>query len=189
MDEWYKALEPSARSEQDPIVLDSFQTKIGELQIVAAVSAFRITTIHETPVLWLALDGLRGSKNFRDACDAVVAASKHKSGISELDTSEENVSDYLLDWSIRVSQRLIFNYIDSWVCKKPNGSLREMVDYFEHDATHLVNRYNIGGFLEEMIVGGQMKRLPRDWMTPSELDGILRLAKEYGVEVPDNRYC
>ena len=63
-----------------------------------------------------------------------------------------------------------------------------MVDYLEHDATHLVNRSNIGEFLEEMIVSGQMKRLPRDWMTPAELDGVLRLAKEYGVELPDNRY-
>lgn len=51
-----------------------------------------------------------------------------------------------------------------------------------------MNKDNIGGFLEEMIVSGQMKRWPRGWMTPAELDGILRLAKEYAVEVPYNRY-
>ena len=186
MDEWYKALEPQARSEQESILLYSLQTEIGEVQILTAVATFRISTSSNS-LLWLALDGLRGSKDFRDACDAVVAASKHLSGIPELDTSGENVSDYLLDWSVCGSQRLIYNYIDLWVRKSPGGSLREMVDYFEHDATHLVNRSNIGGFLEEMIVSGQMKRLPRDWMTPAELNAIPRLAKEYGVETPDKR--
>lgn len=109
-------------------MLYSFQTQIGELQILTAIVTFGISPSYEPPVLWLAFDGLRGRKDFKDACDAVVAASRHQSGIPTFDTSGENVSDYLLDWSVRVSQRLILNYIDLWVRKNPDGSLREMVD-------------------------------------------------------------
>lgn len=188
MTKWFSSLAPDAKDQQDPVLLYSLRTSLGELHIMTTLSTFRISVSDETRSLWLELDGARSSKVFADACDAVVAASRHQSSIRKLDTSDERISDYLLDWTTRVSQRMIFNYIDLWVQGHPNGSLREMVDYFEHDATHLVNRDNIAGFLEEMIVGGQMKRLPRDWMTPAELDGILRLAKEYDVDLPDNRY-
>ena len=189
MDEWYKTLDPQAKSEQDIVLLYSLHIGVGEVQLLTTLEAFMIPAVCEDRSLWLALDGVKGSTIFRDACEAVLAASRHRSGIPGLDTSEENVSDYLLDWNVRVGQRLILNYVDRWISKNPNGSLREMVDYFEHDATHLVNRNNIGGFLEEMIVSDQVKRLPRDWMTPAELDGVLRLAKEYGVDVPGNSYC
>jgi hypothetical protein len=189
MARWYDVLVPNAKDEEDPVLLYSLQTRLGELQILATLATFRIALSYGTGTLWLALNESRSVGLFEDTCDAVVAASRHQSGITELDTSDEKVSDYLLDWKVRVSQRMIFNYIDLWVHENPDSSLREMVDYFEHDATHLVNRENIGGFLEEMIVSGQMKRLPRDWMTPAELDRILLLAKEYGVELPDNRYC
>jgi len=185
---WYKSLAPYAKDEHDVVLLYSLQTDLGELQILTSLATFRVVPVREPRALWLFLEGTRSSKTFDDACDAVVAASRHRSGIPELDGSNVAISDYLLDWERRVGQPMVFNYIDLWISMNPDGSMREMVDYFEHDATHLVNRSNIGEFLEEMIVSGQMKRLPRDWMTPAELDGVLRLAKEYGVQVPDNRY-
>ena len=189
MANWYDALVSHAKDEEYPVLLYSLQTRLGELQIVATLATFKIALGYGKGTLWLALNESRSVGLLEDACDAVLAASRHKSGIRELDTSDEKISDYLLDWKVRVGQRLIFNYIDLWIRENINGSLREMVDYFEHDATHLVNRGNLSGFLEEMIVSGQVERLPRDWMTPAELDHILHLAKEYGVELPDNRYA
>ena len=189
MHEWYKVLVPEASSENDEVLLYSFLTQVGELQVLTTVRTFWISPEYESKTLVLALDGVRSEEVFRDACDAVVAASKHESGIARWDRHGQQLSDYLLAWEVRVSQYLIINYIDLWIQRNPQGSLREMVDYFEHDPTHLVNRGNIADFLRQMIVSGQVKRLPRDWMTPAELHGVLRLAREYGVEVPGNRYA
>jgi len=189
MDDWYKILLPGATSEQDSVLLYSMPTEIGELQVLTTVATFRISFVREPKAFALALDGVESDRIFKDACDAVVAASKHKSGITRWDRHGQRLSDYLPGWEVRVSQYLIINYIDLWIQRNPQGSLREMVDYFEHDPTHLVNRGNIADSLRQMIVSGQVKRLPRDWMTPAELDGVLRLAREYGVEVSGNRYA
>ena len=62
-----------------------------------------------------------------------------------------------------------------------------MVDYFEHDDTHLINRMSIIGFLEEMIGGGQMTRFPGLWLAPAEMFSVIELAKEYGLMVQDDR--
>jgi hypothetical protein len=189
MNEWFKCLFPEASNDQDTVLLYSLQTRNGELQVHTRVATFKVSFVHEPRELWLALNGTRSSSSFSDVFGAVVAASKHQTGIQGFDESDERISDYLLDWQLRVEKHTIFNYIDLWILENPQSSLREMVDYFEHEATHMVDRENLEDFLEEMIISGQVKRLPRDWMTPSELDRILRLAKEYGVDVPGNRYC
>ena len=82
-------------------------------------------------------------------------------------------------------KRVIFNFIDQWIVPTPHGGLREMVDYFEHDDTHLVNRHNLSDFLKEMIVTGQLTALPGTSMAPSELQSVVRLAREYGIVLRD----
>lgn len=188
MGDWYKSLLPEATSEDAIVLLYSMPTDVGELQVLTTVATFRISFVREPRAFALALNGVKGDRVFRDVCDAVVAASKHGTGITRWDWHGQQLSDYLPDWKVRVSQYLIINYIDLWIQRNPEGSLREMVDYFEHDPTHLVNRGNIADSLRQLIVSGQVKRLPRDWMTPAELDSVLRLAREYGVDVPGNRY-
>jgi hypothetical protein len=71
--------------------------------------------------------------------------------------------------------------------RNPEGNLRQMVDYFEHEDTHLIDRMSIVDFLKEMIVSGQMTRFPRVWMPPAEMSSVIRLAKEYGILVRDDQ--
>jgi len=186
--EWYKLLVPKAQDEQDTIAIFSKRTRVGRLTIITPIETFRISQMREDRVFGLALNGHPGMKVFGDACDAVVAASKHRSGIPKLDGSTEAVSDYIRDWRVCVKPHFLFNYIDLWLRGNPRGSLRDLVDYFEHDPTHLVDRLLICRALKEMIVTGQLKKLPSDHLTPAELHGILTLAREYGVCIPGNRY-
>jgi hypothetical protein len=178
--EWYKRLFPEATSEKDFVPLYAVETNFGTWTIYSTVRAFG-PRMEGGVTFFPRWDRKNIDLIYRDLFKAVRAIAQHRIGIFEWDTSQTKVSDYLPDWTCMVSEKVIFNFIDLWIEKNPTASLREMVDHFETERMSLVNRESIGGFLEEMIISGQIKRLPRDWMTPVELQDVVRLAKRYRI--------
>jgi hypothetical protein len=184
MFEWFRPLFSKARSEDDLVRLYSLRTVLGAWEVHTPVKTFEIQPIrrkNDFHLFWS--DAPEPSRIFHSVFDAIKAVAAHRTGIEQWDLSTLEVSDYLRRWKRRVSKRIIFNFIDLWIGHNPRGSLREMVDYFEQEDTHLVERMRIDRFLEEMIVTGQIKRLPSDWLAPSELKLIVKLAKDYGIPV------
>lgn len=183
MSNWFETIFPNEESENASVLLYKCMIDIGDIQIYTIVKSFKIMPAYEQREFKLALNNIIGINVFKDVCDAVLAASNHNSGFRLLDESDMIVSDSLRDWDIVIEKTAIFNYIDFWITSNPYSSLRNMVDYFEHDPTYLINRMNISEFLEEMIITNQIVNLPSDWMIPSELRGIIRLAKKYAVKI------
>lgn len=185
MADWYCTMFPDAEGEDDLVPLYSLETLLGTWEVHAPVRTFRYQPIKEENtffLFWADEDESQG--HFITVYDAIKTVHFHSTGIAEWDASSFEVSDYLLDWEREVPDRVIFNYIDYWIQRNPKGSLRGMVDYFEHDDTRLVDRMNISGFLEEMIISGQLNSIPHPSMSPCELESVVRLARDYGISIP-----
>jgi len=113
----------------------------------------------------------------------IQAVANHQTGVEEWDVSTFEAPDYLSRWKRRVPKRVVFNYLDSRMTANPDQCLRQMIDYFEHEETKLADRFKIGKFLKEMIVSGQIDRLPSDWLAPGQLMRVVLLAKKWGIPV------
>lgn len=188
MPDWYKVMFPDAESADDLVLLYSFRTVLGDWEVQTPVKTFRFQPVKEANDFFLFWnDGDESVACTTSVFDAIIAVAQHKTGVEEWDHSSFEASDYLNDWKREVSDRTIFNFIDYWMERNPEGTLRQMVDYYEHEDTHLIDRMRIVGFLKEMIVSGQMTRFPRVWMPPAEMSSVIRLAKEYGIPVRDDR--
>lgn len=187
MPEWYKVMFPDAESADDLVLLYSSRTALGQWEVQTPVKTFRFLPIKEANEFYLFWnDGDESVSCAASVFDAIISVAQHKTSVEEWDQSSFEVSDYLNDWKREVSDRTIFNFIDYWMERNPEGNLREMVDYFEHEDTHLIDRTNIIDFLEEMIVSGQMTRFPRVWMPPAEMYSVVELAKQYGILVRED---
>lgn len=179
---WFATLFPEADDEDQLVLLYSFHTPLGDWGVQTPIKTFKIRPTKERSCFYLQWAGqpLPG-EGFDSVYAAVQAVAGHKTGVAEWDSSSFEAPDYLRAWKRQVPGRTILNFLDSWIRSRPNGSLREMVDYFEHEDTHLVNRRNIKRFLERMIMYGQLERLPSDFMTPAELRGVVRLARRFRI--------
>ncbi len=185
---WYQVMFPDAETEERLIPLYSIGTPLGRWEIRTPVRTFRYQPTKEQNDFFLFWsDNEEPHGLFHDVHDAIRAVCSHSTGVEMWDDSSLGVSDYLLDWKREVPDRIVFNYIDYWIQRNPEGTLRDMVDYFEHDDTHLVDRTSLGDCLEEMIVNGQMTSFPRVWMPPADLRHVIELAKEYRIPVRDDR--
>lgn len=188
MPNWYCTMFPEAASDEDLVTLYSFSTALGDWEVHTPVKTFRIQRLKTTNEFYLSWrDANDPTECHMSVFDAIKSVAQHRTGVTEWDESSFEASDYLLDWTREVSDRVIFNFMDYWMDRNSGGDLRGMVDYFEHEATHLINRMNIANFMTEMIVSGQMNRFPRVWMPPAELRSVISLAKEYGIPVRDDR--
>jgi hypothetical protein len=184
MSEWFRPLFPKARSTDDSVRLYSLPTLLGDWEVHTPVKTFEIQPLRRKNDFYLIWSSEpETSREFHSVFDAIKAVAAHQTGIEQWDESTIEASDYLRHWTRRVSKRVIFNFIDLWIRHNPRGCLREMVDYFEHEDTHLVERMRIDSFLKEMIVSGQIERLPSDWLAPAELKLVVELAKDYGIPV------
>ena len=187
MPEWYKVMFPNAETADDLVLLYSFDTVIGDWEVQTPVKTFRFQPVKEPNEFFLFWnDSDKSVCCTRSVSDAIIAVAQHKTGVEEWDHSSFEASDYLNDSKRAILDRTIFNFIDYWMERNPEGDLRQMVDYFEHEDTCLIDRMRIFGYLEEMIVSGQMTRFPRVGMSPAEMSSIIRLAKEYGIPVRDD---
>ena len=62
---------------------------------------------------------------------------------------------------------------------KPDASYRELIDYFEHKHSYLLDRIEIGDLLTELITTGQIDKPLDDWMVPSELRDASDIANDW----------
>jgi hypothetical protein len=185
MAEWFHPLFRKAESEDELVLLYSRKTPLGRWKLLTPIKTFRFQPIkRKNKFLLRWRDGdIFPDRLFHSVFDGIIAVVNHRTGISEWDSSTHKAPDYLPKWRRHVSKVVIFNFLDLWMKKNPEGCLREMVNYFEHEDTHLIKRTRIGGFLEEMMVTGQIDRLPSDHMVPSELQRVVRLAKKFRVPI------
>lgn len=188
MPDWYTQLFPEAESEDDLVLLYSFDTLLGDWELHTTVKTFKYRPTKEKSEFFLFWnDGDESVASAKTVFEPILSVAQHRTGVSEWDESSFEASDYLKDWKREVSERVIFNFIDYWMECRPDGTLREIVDYFEHEDTHLIDRMNIVDFMKDMILTGQMTRFPRVWMPPAEMSSVIEMAKEYGVPVRDDR--
>jgi hypothetical protein len=183
MSEWYRSIFRDAGDESELVPLFNMRTSIGTWEILTPIRTFKFHPIKQKHEYYLALEGGDYAGPYFDIFNGVKAVCNHTTGVEEWDSSNCQASDYLGDWSPAVVEYVVYNYIDQWIRNNPHGSLRSMVDYFHHDGTHLVKRKNISDFLKEMITTGQIDSLPSDFMVPSELTSVVRLAKKYGIPI------
>lgn len=107
------------------------------------------------------------------------AVSQHKTGLPEWDESDIKVSDYIRDWTRHFDDRLLINLVADYLEKCPHEGMRGVVDYFEHKYSYMLDRMKIVELMEQMILTGEMKKLPSMDMAPSETQSLQRLAKKW----------
>jgi hypothetical protein len=115
----------------------------------------------------------------RKIYDLIRAVAEHKTGLPEWDDSDEKVSDYIRDWTRHFDDRLLINLLADYLEKCPHEGMRGVVDYFEHKYSYMMDRMKIVDLMEQMIMAGEMKRLPSMDMAPSETQSLQLLAERW----------
>ncbi len=115
----------------------------------------------------------------RKIYDLIIAVAQHRTGLAEWDASDEIVSDYIKDWQPEFDDRLLMNLVADFLRVRPHDSMRGMVDYFEHKHSYCLERMKIIDLLEQLIITGEIDRIPSMHMAPSEMEDIGRLAKKW----------
>lgn len=188
MPEWYKVMFPDAESTDDLVPLYSFHTVLGTWEVHTPVRTFRIQPLKGASDFFLFWnDDEESTATTASVYDAIISVAQHATGVEEWDRSSFEAPDYLKMWKREVPKRAIYNFIDQWMERNPEGDLRQIVDYFEHEDTHLIDRMNIIEFMKDMIVTRQMYRFPRVWMPPAEMLPVVELARQWGLSVRDDR--
>src|SRR5262249_13636177 len=86
------------------------------------------------------------------------AVAEHRTGIPEWDTSTEKVSDYAPDWERNPDKLFRMWLLDAYLPKRPDDSLRTLVDYFESRYSDVLERTEIDDLLTEPITTSQLDR-------------------------------
>ena len=115
----------------------------------------------------------------RKIYELILAVAQHGTGLPEWDESGENVSDYVKDWTPEYDDRLLINLVAEYLRLRPNDSMREMVDYFEHKHGYFMDRMKIKDLLQQLMLTGEIENIPSMHMAPSEMKSLQRLAKRW----------
>ncbi|WP_413431614.1 hypothetical protein [Crateriforma spongiae] len=114
----------------------------------------------------------------KEIYDHIRAVSEHRTGLAKWDSSPEHVSDYVKDWNLRLDKKFQMQLVAEYLRMHPGGSsMREMVDYFEHKHGYFMDRMLMRDLLRELVMTGQIDRLPSMSMAPSEMKSLERMAK------------
>tara|TARA_A100001391_G_scaffold41777_2_gene24059 strand:- start:286 stop:831 length:546 start_codon:yes stop_codon:yes gene_type:complete len=115
----------------------------------------------------------------KDLYDLIRAVAQHRTGLEEWDGSTEAVSDYVRDWKEEYDDRLLINLTAEYLQRREGDSIREMVDYFEHKHSYMLDREKLKELLQQMMLTGEIKRLPSFDMAPSEMKSLQRLERKW----------
>ena len=108
MPKWYKPLFPDAQSDDDLVLLYSFNTVLGDWELHTPVKTFRsqlLKQVNEFYLFWNCGEDSVACMN--SVFDAINAVAQHKSSVKEWDHSSSKASDYLDDWKREISDRVI----------------------------------------------------------------------------------
>ena len=106
------------------------------------------------------------------------AVAEHRTGLPNWDISAAHVSDYAKDWTLNLDKKIQMNLVAEYLQMNPSGSsMRRMIDYFEHKHGYFMDRTLVRDLLRELIMTGQIDKLPSMTMAPAELKSLERMAK------------
>ncbi|MDB5308808.1 MAG: hypothetical protein JWO38_3010 [Gemmataceae bacterium] len=111
--------------------------------------------------------------------DPIRAVAEHRTGIPEWDASREKVSDYAPDWERHPDKLFQMRLLDAYLTKRPDDSLRSIVDYFKSRHSYVLERMAIDELLTELITTGQLDKLPSMHMAPAEMTELARIAAHW----------
>ena len=110
--------------------------------------------------------------------DHIRAVAERRTGLSEWDLSSEHVSDYVKDWTLKLDKKFQMQLVSEYLRMHLTGSsMRGMVDYFEHKHGYFMDRMLVRDLLRELIMTGQIDKLPSMSMAPAEMKSLGRMAK------------
>jgi hypothetical protein len=115
----------------------------------------------------------------KDIYVLIRAVAEHKTGLPEWDKSDEKASDYIKKWKRHFDDRLLINLVADYLEKRPDDSMRSLIDYFEHKYSYMMDRMKIIDLIRQMMVSGEIKKLPSMDMAPAETRSLQRLAKKW----------
>jgi hypothetical protein len=120
----------------------------------------------------------------KDIYVLVRAVAQHKTGLHEWDESDEKASDYIRKWKLHFDDRLLINLVADYLRQRPDDSMRSLIDYFEHKYSYMMERMKVVDLIRQMIMSGEIKKLPSMHMAPSETYSLQRLAKKWLEDKP-----
>lgn len=115
----------------------------------------------------------------KDVYVLIRAVANHTTGLLEWDDSDEKASDYIRDWTRHFDDRLLINLVADYLEECPDEKMRGVIDYFEHKFSFMLNRVKVIELMEQLILTGEMKKLPSMDMAPSETRSLERLAQKW----------
>lgn len=111
--------------------------------------------------------------------ELVLAVAQHRTGLPEWDESGKIVSDSVKDWTREYGDRLLINLLADYLRIRPNDSMRDVVDYFEHKHGYFMDRLKIKDLVRQLMLAGEIDEIPSMQRAPSEMRDLQRLAKKW----------
>ena len=115
----------------------------------------------------------------KEIYELVRVVAQHRTGLQQWDDSTEIVSDYVRDWKEEYDDRLLMSIVAEYLNLRPDDSMRGMVDYFEHKHSYMIDRMKLKDLLQQLILLGEIDRIPSLAMAPSEMKSLQRLAERF----------
>jgi len=110
--------------------------------------------------------------------ELIRAVAEHRTGLPVWDASRVHVSDYVKDWTLKLDKKFQMQCVAEYLRMHPTGSsMRKMADYFEHKHGYFMHRMLVRDLLRELLMTGQIDKLPSMAMAPSEFKSLERMAK------------
>ncbi len=109
----------------------------------------------------------------------VVCVAQHRTGLSEWDLSDDRVSDSTKDWILELDKKFLMELVGEYLRMDSDGTLRSMVDYFEHKHSYCMSRMVVRELLLELVTTGQVKKLPSDEKAPAEFKSLIAIAMRW----------
>ena len=163
------------------IPLFSLETSLGTWLVSTDENTFSISQVTYGFPYYLTNDGFSDFElsTDRKLYELIVAVAQHSTGLLAWDECDESVSDHVRDWTPEYDDRQLINLVAEYLRLRPNGSMRCMVDYFEHKHSYFMNRTKIKELLVQLMLTGEIEKIPSMQMAPAEMRSLKRLAKKW----------
>lgn len=184
MSDWLHRLLPNAKSEDEKVILYSYEPTFGTWRISTIAKRLKpslFTKDGKVDLEWNPSDGWSKVGEFRSVFVAKTAVVDFKTGVRKWDRAKFAASDQISEWKREVSDQFISELLLIWMETFPDEPMSKLIFHFEHEATRLINRNVIKDILTGQILSNQIERLPSRHMAPREMNRLYDLADKRGV--------
>ncbi len=167
-------------SDAERIAVFTTETSLGEWCISTDPDTFAISGVTYGFLYYLTISNHPEFERVTEKkiYEHVRSVAEHRTGLPVWDASSERVSDYVKDWTLRIDKKFQMQLVAAYLYMNPSGSsMRRMVDYFEHKHGYLMDRMLVRDLLRELVMTGQIDKLPSMSMAPAEIKSLERMAK------------